>query len=58
MVENARGRTIQFKSLPTDLSVVTEWCDQVQYPFTHKLFQIIMTYSVTVDTAEQSFSTL
>ena len=46
------------KSLPTDLSVVFDLCDHVQYPFTHKLFQIIKTCPVSVASAESSFSTL
>ena len=46
------------KSLPTDLSVVFDLCDHVQYPFTHKLFQIIKTCPVSVASAERSFSTL
>ena len=46
------------KSLPIDLSVVFDLCDHVQYPFTHKLFQIIKTCPVSVASAERSFSTL
>nr|XP_012559812.2 uncharacterized protein LOC105846023 [Hydra vulgaris] len=45
-------------SLPTDLSVVFDLCDQVQYPITHKLFKIIKTCPVSVASAERSFSTL
>ena len=46
------------KSLPTDLSVVFDLCDQVQYPITHELFRIIKTCPVSVASAERSFSTL
>ena len=46
------------RSLPTDLSVVFDSCDQVQYPITHKLFQIIKPCPVSVASAERSFSTL
>ncbi|XP_065680486.1 uncharacterized protein LOC136094473 [Hydra vulgaris] len=45
-------------SLPTDLSVAFDLCDQVQYPITHKLFKIIKTCPVSVASAERSFSTL
>ena len=46
------------KSLPSDLSVVFDLCDQVQYPVIHKLFRIIKTCPVSVASAERSFSTL
>ena len=46
------------KSLPTDLYVVFDLCDHVQYPFTHKLFQIIKKCPDSVASAERSFSAL
>ena len=40
------------KSLPTDLSVVVDLGDQVQYPISRKLFQIIKTCPGSVANGE------